>query len=62
MKAARFHKVNHPLAVEEVPSPEPKSQEVLLKVKACGICGSDIPFPSGLERKKISILDGLILI
>ena len=42
MKAARFHKVNHPLVVEEMPSPKPKSEEVLLKVKACGICGSDI--------------------
>ena len=42
MKAARFHKVNYPLVVEEIPSPEPKSKEVLLKVRACGICGSDI--------------------
>ena len=42
MKAARFHKVNHPLVVEEIPSPKPKAKEVLLKVKACGICGSDI--------------------
>ena len=42
MKAARFHKVNYPLVVEEIPSPKPKSKEVLLKVKACGICGSDI--------------------
>lgn len=42
MKAARFYKVGHPLVVEEIPLPRPGHEEVLLKVKACGICGSDI--------------------
>lgn len=31
------------IAVEEVPVPEIKDGEVLVKVGACGICGSDIP-------------------
>jgi L-iditol 2-dehydrogenase len=31
------------LRLEEVERPKPKRDEVLLKVKACGICGSDIP-------------------
>jgi len=37
MEAARIHKVNYPLLVEEIPSPKPKDKEVLLKEKACGI-------------------------
>jgi L-iditol 2-dehydrogenase len=30
-------------SVREVASPKPKSGEALIRVKACGICGSDIP-------------------
>jgi L-iditol 2-dehydrogenase len=29
-------------AYEEVPVPEPAPTEVLVAVKACGICGSDV--------------------
>jgi hypothetical protein len=28
--------------MEDVPVPEPKEDEVLIKVGACGVCGSDI--------------------
>lgn len=42
MKAARFYKVGEPLKIERVPIPEIGSEEVLVDVKACGICGSDI--------------------
>lgn len=35
------------LSVEEIPIPKPKSDEVLLKVEACGICGSDIRYFHG---------------
>lgn len=42
MKAARFYKVGEPLKVEAIPVPEPSTGEVLVNVKACGICGSDI--------------------
>jgi len=42
MKAARFYKVGEPLKVEAVPIPELSFGEVLVNVKACGICGSDI--------------------
>ena len=31
------------LEYKEIPKPEPKEGEVLVKVMACGICGSDIP-------------------
>ncbi len=42
MTAARFYKVGEPLKVETVAVPELSSDEVLVDVKACGICGSDI--------------------
>jgi 2-desacetyl-2-hydroxyethyl bacteriochlorophyllide A dehydrogenase len=42
MKAALFYGIHQPLVIEEVQTPAPGAGEVLLKVKACGICGSDI--------------------
>lgn len=42
MKAYRLHGIGD-LRWEEVPRPLPESGEVLVKVKAAGICGSDIP-------------------
>ena len=42
MKAWVLHDVND-LRLEEVPTPSPGEQEVLVAVKAAGICGSDIP-------------------
>ncbi len=42
MRAARFYKVRAPLKVEIVPIPKLEGNEVLVNVKACGICGSDI--------------------
>jgi D-arabinose 1-dehydrogenase-like Zn-dependent alcohol dehydrogenase len=42
MLAARFHQVGRPLVIEQIPTPEPGPGEVLVRVKACGICGSDI--------------------
>lgn len=42
MKAYRLHGIGD-LRLEEVPCPAPKPDEVLVRVKAVGICGSDIP-------------------
>ena len=42
MKAVRMYKPGD-LRVEDVPKPVPTDDEVLLKVMACGVCGSDIP-------------------
>ena len=41
MKACVLEAVGQ-LVYKEVPTPEPKAGEVLLKVRACGICSSDI--------------------
>ena len=42
MKALNLHGVND-LRLDEVPMPVRQADEVLLKVRAVGICGSDIP-------------------
>jgi alcohol dehydrogenase, propanol-preferring len=42
MKAARFHKVKVPLAIEEIDIPHPGPGEVLIEMKACGICATDV--------------------
>ena len=42
MKAWMLHGVGK-IELEEIPQPIVRNDEVLLSVKACGICGSDIP-------------------
>jgi L-iditol 2-dehydrogenase len=42
MKALVLHGISD-LRYEEVSTPKIKEDEVLVKIKACGICGSDIP-------------------
>ena len=42
MKAYRIAQWGQPLEEMEVPVPEPKGREVLVKVRACGVCHSDI--------------------
>ena len=42
MNAAVLHAVGD-LRYEQVPMPEVGEDEVLLKIRACGVCGSDIP-------------------
>lgn len=42
MKAARFYGANEPLKIEDVPKPQPAPGEVLLAVKAAGLCGTDL--------------------
>ena len=41
MKAAVFYHATD-LRVIDIPKPTPKAGEVLLKVKASGICGTDV--------------------
>jgi (R,R)-butanediol dehydrogenase/meso-butanediol dehydrogenase/diacetyl reductase len=56
MRAAVFKEVSKPLAIETVADPTPRPTDVIIKVKNCGICGSDLhmtektsvmPLPSG---------------
>lgn len=48
MRAVRYHGPNRPLQLEEVPIPEPWPGEVLLWVRASGICHTELHFLSGL--------------
>lgn len=51
MKALRYLGANQ-LEVMEVPTPSPKEGEVLLRIKACGICGSDVHGYLGLTGRR----------
>ena len=42
MKAAVFHELGKPLAIETVATPQAGPGELVLKVHYCGICGSDL--------------------
>ncbi len=42
MKAAVLQSVGSPLVIEDVPDPEPGPSELVLRVAACGICGTDL--------------------
>ncbi len=42
MMAARFYEVEEPLRLEEIPVPELREDEVLVEIKAAGLCGSDV--------------------
>jgi S-(hydroxymethyl)glutathione dehydrogenase/alcohol dehydrogenase len=42
MRAVVLPRVNAPLAIEEIPIPEPKAGEVLIQVAACGVCHTDL--------------------
>ncbi|MBO5008609.1 MAG: galactitol-1-phosphate 5-dehydrogenase [Clostridia bacterium] len=42
MKVANLHEIGN-LQYEEKPMPVVKDDEVLVKIKCCGVCGSDIP-------------------
>lgn len=47
MKAAIVKQFGKPLVIEDVPVPQPGPGEVLVKVKACGVCHTDLHAASG---------------
>lgn len=42
MRAAVFKEMSKPLVIETVADPVPTAHDIILKVKNCGICGSDL--------------------
>lgn len=48
MHAVRYHGPNQPLRLEQVPRPTPGPDEVLVRVRAAGICHTELHFLSGL--------------
>jgi alcohol dehydrogenase, propanol-preferring len=55
MKAARIHEYGKPLVLEDVPIPDIQSDEILVQVKACGMCRSDAQLVDGYFRKYADI-------
>lgn len=49
MKAVRLVKPGQPLALQEVPVPLPGPGEVLVRVKAAGVCHSDVHYRAGVS-------------
>lgn len=48
MKAVQLIRIGAPLKMREIPVPDPGPYEVLVRVKAAGICHSDVHYRSGL--------------
>jgi len=49
----------HPLSISEVPQPEPKDGHVLLRVRACGVCRTDLHIVEGeLAPQRERIIPG----
>ena len=42
MKAAVVHAFDQPLAIEDIPTPKPGPEQVLVKIETCGLCHTDI--------------------
>src|SRR5262250_2172364 len=55
MKAARMHEYGKALVLEDVPVPDIKPDEVLVQVRACGMCRSDVQLIDGYFRKYADI-------
>jgi 2-desacetyl-2-hydroxyethyl bacteriochlorophyllide A dehydrogenase len=49
MKAVRFVGINQPLQMQDVPVPEIGERDVLVRVKAAGICHSDAHYRAGVS-------------
>jgi propanol-preferring alcohol dehydrogenase len=55
MKAARLHDYGKPLVLEDVPVPDIQPDDVLVQVKAAGMCRSDVQLIDGYFRKYADI-------
>ncbi len=47
MKAAVLTSPGSPIVIEDIPVPKPRTEEVLVKVAACGVCHSDLHVAKG---------------
>jgi propanol-preferring alcohol dehydrogenase len=59
MKAMLLDKPVHPLRMASVPMPEPAAGQVLLRVRACGVCRTDLHVVDGeLTQPKLPLVPG----
>lgn len=61
MKAQVFHKPKD-MRLEQVSIPSPLENEVLIKTKACGICGSDVAYYWGLSSLETPTGEGPLVL
>ncbi len=59
MKAMLLEHVGQPLALCELPTPEPHENQVLIRVRACGVCRTDLHVYDGdLPHPKLPLILG----
>jgi propanol-preferring alcohol dehydrogenase len=59
LKAAILRTAKHPLQIEETIRPTPAADEVLLRVRACGVCRTDLHIVEGdLPPRKEALIPG----
>jgi alcohol dehydrogenase, propanol-preferring len=59
MRAAVFEGAGKPLSVHDLPVPAPEPGQLLLRVRACGICRTDLHIVDGeLDRPKLPLVPG----
>jgi propanol-preferring alcohol dehydrogenase len=59
LKAAILRTAKHPLQIEETIKPTPAADEVLLRVRACGVCRTDLHIVEGdLPPRKEALIPG----
>jgi propanol-preferring alcohol dehydrogenase len=59
LKAAVLKTANEPLEIEETPRPQPATGQVLLRVRACGVCRTDLHIVEGeLPPRKDALIPG----
>jgi propanol-preferring alcohol dehydrogenase len=59
MRAMTLKQPHSPLFLEEIPIPRPGANQLLLKVKACGICRTDLHILDGeLKKPKLPLILG----
>lgn len=59
MRAMVLEKPNSPLVSIEFPKPKPKENQVLIEVRACGICRTDLHILDGeLDKPKLPLILG----
>jgi len=58
MKAAVLHKVHDPMTIEDFEMPTITADEVLIKVKACGVCHTDFKVIEGRIQSRMPAIIG----
>ncbi|MCS7208573.1 MAG: zinc-dependent alcohol dehydrogenase family protein [Fimbriimonadales bacterium] len=59
MQAMVLERVGEPLVLRDLPVPEPKENQVLIRVRTCGVCRTDLHvFDGELPRPKLPLILG----